>query len=350
MKRTTLLLALAIGLGACAPGGPGPDAPAAGPGDRRDAGGAVAARDVERLEWAIAIHGGAGTIPKTTTPEESRAYLDSLRRALGIGTTILKQGGTALDAAEKVVVFLEDDPLFNAGRGAVFNREGGHELDASIMDGRTRGCGAVAGVTTVRNPISLARRVMESTRHVLLMGEGAERFADAMRVERVKPSYFDTEWRREQWHRHLEEQKTGSPPSDRGTVGAVVLDRHGDLAAATSTGGLTGKMFGRIGDTPIPGAGNYADNGTCAVSGTGTGEEFIRHNVAYRVSALMEYRGLTLQEAAAEVVHRVMKPGDGGVIAVDRGGRIAMEFSSNGMYRGAADSTGRFEVAIWEAP
>lgn len=338
MKRAPLLIVVLIILTGCA---------------------ADSAHVAGDLEWAIAIHGGAGTIPKSDPEEISRGYQESLRQALEIGRSILREGGTALDAVEKVVIFMEDDPHFNAGKGAVYNRDGGHELDASIMDGRTLACGAVAGVTTVKNPIILARRVMNETRHVLLMGEGAERFAGLMGVARVEPKYFDTERRREQWRRHLEESAGGDRaalvqaddatlPRDRGTVGAVAVDRHGNLAAATSTGGLTGKMFGRIGDTPIIGAGNYASNSGSAVSGTGTGEEFIRHNVAYRVSALMEYRGLSLQEAAEEVVHRVLKPDDGGIIAADRRGNLALVFNSNGMYRGAADSSGRFEVAIWE--
>ena len=361
MKRTPLLIVvlilnlLMIALSGCAV-----DSPDAGSGD---VGG--------DLEWAIAIHGGAGTIPKSDPEEISRGYRESLKQALEIGRSVLQEGGTALDAVEKVLIFMEDDPHFNAGKGAVYNRDGGHELDASIMDGSNLACGAVGGVTTVKNPIILARRVMSETRHVLLMGEGAERFADVMGVERVEPSYFDTERRHEQWRRHIEKSGGGERSAlvpaetatlprdrgtagdtvlsrDRGTVGAVALDRKGNLAAATSTGGLTGKMFGRIGDTPIIGAGNYASNAGCAVSGTGTGEEFIRHNVAYRVSALMEYKGLSLQDAAEEVVHRILKPGDGGIIAADRRGNLALVFNSNGMYRGAADSSGRFEVAIWE--
>ncbi len=318
--------------------------------DYSDVGGDDVGND---LEWAIAIHGGAGTISKSEPEEISRGYQESLKQALEIGRSVLQEGGTALDAVEKVLIFMEDDPHFNAGKGAVYTRDGGHELDASIMDGSNLACGAVGGVTTVKNPIILARRVMNETRHVLLMGAGAERFADVMGVERVEPSYFDTERRHEQWRRHVEKSGGGErsalvPVRDRGTVGAVALDRDGNLAAATSTGGLTGKMFGRIGDTPIIGAGNYASNAGCAVSGTGTGEEFIRYNVAYRVSALMEYKGLSLQEAAEEVVHRVLKPDDGGIIAADRRGNLALVFNSNGMYRGAADSSGRFEVAIWD--
>jgi beta-aspartyl-peptidase (threonine type) len=299
--------------------------------------------DSERIEWALAIHGGAGTIQRSVGEEVRRGYLDSLRQALTIGRTILEEGGDALDAVEKVVIHLEDDPHFNAGKGAVYNHDGAHELDAAIMDGRALACGAVTGVKTVKNPIILARKVMETTRHVLFAGDGAERFADTAGVERVDNAYFDTKRRREQWREHLDRRG-----SDLGTAGVVALDRSGNLAAGTSTGGLTGKMFGRVGDTPIFGAGTYANNSTCAISGTGTGEEFMRHNVAVRISTLMEYRGLPLQAAAEEVVHRILKPGDGGIIGVDREGHLALVFNSEGMFRGAADSSGRFDVAIWD--
>jgi beta-aspartyl-peptidase (threonine type) len=240
---------------------------------------------------------------------------------------------------------LEDDPLFNAGRGAVFTDSGVHELDASIMDGRTLACGAVTGVRTVRHPVSLARLVMENTRHILLMGAGAEAFADELGVERVENSWFDTDHRRRALQRVLEQRRV---EEEQGTVGCVVLDGRGDLAAATSTGGLTGKRWGRIGDTPIIGAGNYADNRSCAVSGTGTGEEFMRNVTAYAVASLYRDAGVPLHEAARRVVFERMRPGDGGVIAVSREGEIAMVYSTVGMFRGAADSSGRFEVAIWE--
>jgi len=299
------------------------------------------------LEWAIAIHGGAGTIDKTEYESIGQDYLDSLARALELGTSILESGGTSLDAVEQVVMQLEDDPLFNAGKGAVFNYEGRHELDASIMNGRTMACGAVAAVRTVKNPIALARKVMEESVHVLFAADGAERFADDMGVERVEPDYFWTERRLEQWKRRQEKQDEPHF-TPKGTVGVVALDRHGDLSAGTSTGGLTGKAYGRVGDSPIVGAGTYADNRTCAVSGTGVGEEFIRYAVGHRISALMEYGGMSLREAAEEVVMNVLEPGDGGVITVDREGNIAMVFNTGGMFRGAADSGGRFEVAIWE--
>lgn len=294
--------------------------------------------------WAIAIHGGAGSSPDSRTQAENDAYLLSLRSALRRGATLLDEGGTALDAVEQVILRLEDDPLFNAGKGAVFTADGQHELDASIMDGASLACGAVAGVTRVKNPISLARLVMERTRHVLLAGEGADRFAEELGVERVGQDYFFTEARHESLQRFLEAERRKT--AEHGTVGAVALDRRGDLAAGTSTGGLTGKMHGRVGDSPIVGAGTYAKNATCAVSGTGVGEEFIRHGVAQRISDLMEYRGLSLEAATQHVVGELLHEGDGGIIAVGHEGSIAMVFNTEGMVRGAADSTGRFETRL----
>jgi beta-aspartyl-peptidase (threonine type) len=229
----------------------------------------------------------------------------------------------------------------------VFNREGHNELDASIMSGENLRCGAVAAVRTVKNPIVLARKVMEESKHVLFVSDGAERFADETGVERVDPDYFRTEKRWQEWLQR-QAQPQAPDPAPKGTVGVVALDRHGNLAAGTSTGGLTGKAPGRVGDSAVIGAGTYADNRTCAVSGTGKGEEFIRFTVAYRISALMEYRGMTVGDAAREVVMHDLQPGDGGVIALDRGGDVAMVFNTPGMFRGAADSGGRFEVAIWE--
>lgn len=293
------------------------------------------------VDWAIAIHGGAGVDPTTLPPERVEGGLEGIRIALSQGSRLLDQGASGLDVVEAVLRILEDDPRFNAGRGAVFNHEGGHELDASIMDGSNLGCGAVAGVRTVKNPISLARRVMERTPHVLLGGDGAERFADEQGVERVEPAYFDTPERREALERALAREKEAGGS----TVGAVVLDRRGNLAAGTSTGGLTNKMFGRIGDSPIVGAGTYADNRSCAVSATGVGEEFIRHGVARSIAALMSFGGRSLQQAADEVIHGTLRPDDGGVIAVSSAGEIALVFNTQGMYRGAADSAGRFEVA-----
>lgn len=314
----------------------------------------------EQPRFALAIHGGAGTIDRERTSPEVRAeYEQALARVLRHGQEQLAAGVSALDVVEACVRMLEDDPRFNAGRGAVLTADGTFELDASIMDGRTLACGGVAGVSTVRNPISLARMVMERTEHVLIGGEGAERFATEMGIERVEQSYFETPRRRQALERELERrrqrQERNSPSDDeqpaedkRGTVGAVALDIHGNLAAATSTGGRNGKMPGRIGDSPINGAGNYANNASAAVSGTGVGEEFIRHMVARDVAMQMEYRGLPLSEAANRVVFDTLKPGEGGVIAVSRTGEIAMPFNTAGMFRGAADSAGRFEVAIWK--
>ena len=293
--------------------------------------------------WAIAIHGGAGTIPKTLPEEQKQQYLRSLAAALKLGQEVLRQGGSSLDAVEKVVRFLEDDPLFNAGKGAVYTHEKTHELDAAIMDGRDLSCGSVAALKTVKNPISLARLVKERSPHVFLVGEGAEAFAAEMKVERVPNSYFDTPKRYQDLLDALKEE-----PREHGTVGCVALDTHGDLAAGTSTGGLTNKRFGRLGDVPVIGAGTYANNRTCAISATGIGEEFIKHTVAHDISALVEYGGLTLQQAADRVIHQKLKPGDGGVIGVGRDGSLALVFNSEGMYRGAADSNGRFEVKIWE--
>lgn len=297
-------------------------------------------------KWAIAIHGGAGVIAPDAPAAEREAYTRSLTIALTAGRDELSKGGTALDAVQKVVLILEDDPLFNAGRGAVFTANGTHELDASIMDGRTLACGAVAGVTTVRNPIILARLVMEQSPHVFLMGNGAEEFATVMGVERVLNSYFDTERRRQRLEEWKAEQ-AAKQAKPRGTVGAVALDSHGNLAAATSTGGMTGKRWGRVGDSPVIGAGTYA-NKVCAVSCTGTGEEFIRFGVARDIAALMEYKHLSANAAAGKVVYGKLQPDDGGVIVVSATGEIAAEFNTIGMFRGAANSNGRFDVAIWK--
>ncbi|HET9229008.1 MAG TPA: isoaspartyl peptidase/L-asparaginase [Thermoanaerobaculia bacterium] len=305
--------------------------------------GLMAAQPSEKPKWSLAIHGGAGTIPKDIPEAQKEQYLKGLRAALEAGQKVLSSGGTSLDAVEKVVRILEDDPLFNAGKGAVFTNAGTHELDAAIMDGRDLSCGSVAGLKTVKNPISLARLVMEKSPHVFMVGEGAEKFADAMKVERVDQKYFYTRKRWEDWQKKLKEEAE----KDKDTVGAVALDVHGNLAAATSTGGMTNKRFGRLGDVPVIGAGTYANNRTAAISATGWGEKFIRHTVAHDISALIEYKGLTLQQAADEVIHRKLDKDDGGVIAVGRDGSIALVFNSDGMYRGAADSNGRFEVAIW---
>lgn len=303
--------------------------------------------------YAIAIHGGAGSAPSRFSKEQNERRAASMKAALSIGTEILKAKGTSLDAVEAVVRYLEDDAQFNAGRGAVFNAVGGHELDASIMDGKTLACGAVAGVTTVKNPITLARRVMTETRHVLLSGPGADAFAKAQKVPLVDQSYFHTEAARRAWEARRAKKRSqsavpekGSAHIIKGTVGCVALDLHGNLAAATSTGGLTGKQFGRVGDSPIVGAGTYADNETCAVSCTGVGEEFIRRAIAYDMSAQMRYGETPVDEAARNILTKRLKKGNGGIIAVDKNGAITMQFNTGGMPRAAADSKGRFEV-IW---
>jgi len=328
----------------------------------------------DRIDYAIALHGGAGVISRDIDHEVRDGYLASLEQALTIGRNLLNDGASSLDAVEAVIRFLEDDERFNAGKGAVFTSEGRHELDASIMNGSDLNAGAVAGVRTVKNPITLARKVMEESRHVMFAGDGAERFADQMDVKRVENSYFSTDRRRQQLDRAREQAllqkgiRTDRDPiasganSDEshpikltdpdfypfGTVGVAALDRDGNLAAGTSTGGMTNKMPGRIGDSPVIAAGTYADNNTCAVSATGHGEKFIRNAVAYQICAIMEFQGASLQDAARTVIHEKLDEGDGGIIAVDYLGNIAMEFSSPGMFRGAADSNGRFEVAIWE--
>lgn len=320
--------------------------------------------------FAIALHGGAGKSPDKMDAAETRAVEKSLGEALDIGVKVLAGGGKSLDAVEQVIRFLEDDPLFNAGKGAVFNSAGGHELDASIMDGSNKACGAVAAVRTVRHPISLSRLVMEKTRHVLLTSDGAEKFADEMKVERVENAWFDTDKQRKAWEtaRAAEKQsrRKGEAPAEPiatgatttgattgrgfaghfGTVGCVCLDSHGNLAAGTSTGGLTNKKFGRVGDSPIIGAGTYADNATCAASCTGIGEQFIRNAVAYDISARLAYLQQPLADAVSDVLRKRLNEGDGGIIAVGADGTIVMDFSTGGMARAAADSQGRREVAI----
>lgn len=295
-------------------------------------------------KYTIVIHGGAGTINESIPDSVKEAYLSSLRHALKIGKEVLANGGTSLEAVEKVIRYFEEDPKFNAGIGAVYTLAGTHELDAAIMDGRDLSCGAVAGVEHIAHPISLAKLVMEKTPHVLLAYGGAEEFAKKMGVRLVPNSYFDTPERKREWERYINKIRKDV----HGTVGCVALDQYGDLAAGTSTGGMTGKMPGRIGDSPLIGDGTYANNQTCAVSGTGWGEKFIKNAVAFNISALMAYKGLSLTEAVHEVIHRVLQPGDGGVIAVDKSGNYAMDFNTSGMFRGVATSSGIFEVKIWK--
>lgn len=309
--------------------------------------------------FGIVLHGGAGTILKENmTAETEAAYRAKLTEALQVGYDILKNGGSSLDAVEQTIHILEDSPLFNAGKGAVYTHEGTHELDASMMDGRTRNAGAVAGVQRVKHPISLARQVLENSPHVMLSGAGAEAFAAQQGLEMVDPAYFDTERRYEQLQKALEKEAAGEAAAPDinpaaaykfGTVGVAALDQQGNLAAGTSTGGMTNKRFGRIGDSPVIGAGTYADNRTCAVSATGHGEYFIRSVVAYDISALMAYQGMTLQQAADEVVMKklVAFGGEGGIIAIDKDGNIAMPFNTPGMYRGYIDKDGQAVVKIY---
>lgn len=305
--------------------------------------------------YSIAIHGGAGTIEKRhMSPEKEAAYTDKLKESRDAAYALLEKGATALEAVEAAVRIMEDSPLFNAGKGAVFTHEGKHEMDASIMDGRSLEAGAVAGVRGIRNPISLARLVMEKSGHVLLAGEGAMEFARGEQVVMEDEDYFFDELRYAQLQEALRTNVTQldhSPLNEKkfGTVGAVALDKHGNLAAATSTGGMTNKKYGRVGDSPIIGAGNYANNATCAVSCTGSGEFFIRRVVAYDVSCLMEFKGLSLDDACYEVVHRRLLEikGDGGLVAVDGNGNVALPFNTSGMYRAARTSAGVDLIAIY---
>lgn len=346
----------------------------------------------------LVIHGGAGTITKANmTAEQEKAYQDALNKALQVGYGILKGGGTALDAVEATVRVMEDNPLFNAGKGAVFTHEGRNEMDASIMEGKGLKAGSVAGVTVVRNPITAARAVMEKSEHVMLTGPGAEQFAREQGLAIVEPSYFFTQARYDQLQKALRNDKGASTPDQLntptkaapapatpsktqgkpkpgkptsvvaptrsqdlasliftegrkyGTVGAVALDKQGNLAAATSTGGMTNKRYGRVGDAPIIGAGTYADNQSCAVSCTGWGEYFIRATVARDVAARMEYQKIPLSQAAQATIDKVAAMGgDGGLIALDRAGNITMPFNSEGMYRGFIKENGQSQVLIYK--
>jgi beta-aspartyl-peptidase (threonine type) len=305
----------------------------------------------EMNEWTLVIHGGAGVMERSKmTPEREAHQREALSLALKTGSDILKKGGTALDAVEATIRVLEDDPGFNAGKGAVFDAQGINELDAAIMDGSDRSAGAVAGVTRTKNPISLARAVMEKSPHVMLQGAGADQFSKEMGLEQVDPSYFRTEERWQQLQQLLHPKSGAIFDKDVhfGTVGAVARDTHGNLAAATSTGGLTGKRWGRVGDSPIIGAGTYADNRGCAVSATGSGEYYIRVGAAHEICARVRLTGASLQEAADAVQAEVKElGGQGGVIAVAPDGTPAWSFNTPGMYRGRATSKGDFKVAIY---
>ena len=312
-------------------------------------------------KFRLLVHGGAGTILKSSmTPQLEKDYRSGLELALTAGYQILEKGGSSLLAVEASVKVLEDNPLFNAGKGAVFTHDKKHELDASIMDGKTLKAGAVAGVTNIKNPVNLAMKILRESDYVMLCGEGAEKFAAQHGVKQVESSYYFTDFRyqqllqiidtdKSQLDHNVKLTKVGEDNKKFGTVGAVALDIDGNLAAATSTGGLTNKRFGRIGDSPIIGAGTYANNSTCAVSCTGQGETFIRNVVAYDISCLMEYKGLDLAEACRFVVNKLNQqdPECGGLIAIDKSGEICFEFNTPGMYRGLILENGISETFIY---
>ena len=320
---------------------------------------AVPAGDLTPGPIALVIHGGAGTIRRANiTPEREKAYHDALKQALEAGYAVLDGGGKSLDAVIAAIKIMEDSPLFNAGKGAVFSSDGKNELDASIMDGSNLMAGAVAGVTTIKNPITAAYAVMTKSQHVMMAGKGAEKFAQEQGLEIVDPSYFFDSVRYQQWlkikNEDLGKEASSIDPYIKekkfGTVGAVALDQLGNIAAGTSTGGMTNKKYGRVGDAPIIGAGTYANNNTCGVSATGHGEYFIRLSVARDIAAMMEYAGLSLQEAADSVVMKKLTTlgGDGGVIALDRQGNISMTFNSEGMYRGYIKKKGDAKTFIYK--
>lgn len=314
--------------------------------------------------FGIVIHGGAGTIlKKNMTDSLETAYSEKLEEAIRVGHEILANGGTAMDAVTKTINVMEDSPLFNAGKGAVFTHEETNELDASVMDGATLNAGAVAGVQRIRNPIDLAREVMDNSDHVMLSGKGAEIFAETRGIKLEDPSYFYTKKRYQSLQRIKDKMKAELDHDTKvsfedpfvkdakfGTVGCAALDKNGNLAAGTSTGGMTNKRWNRIGDAPIIGAGTYANNATCAVSSTGWGEFFIRAMVAYDISALMEYKGLSLQEAAEEVIQKKVPAlgGDGGIVSIDKDGNVAMEFNTAGMYRAHMNAAGELIVGIYK--
>ena len=320
--------------------------------------GKVARSENDTAPITLVIHGGAGTIRRANmSPEQEKAYHIALKRSLETGFDVLARGGKSLDAVVAAIIILEDSPLFNAGRGAVFTREGTNEHDASLMDGSDLAAGAVAAVTTVKNPISAAYAVMKQSEHVMLSGRGADEFAKNQGLEIVSPEYFIDSARYQQFLRQRNADKTregatlDAPEQKRkfGTVGAVALDQFGNIAAGTSTGGMSNKKFGRVGDSPIIGAGTYAKNHTCAVSATGWGEFFIRLAVAHDISAMIEYAGLDLQEACDSVILKKLPAlgGDGGVIALDRNGNISMTFNTEGMYRGYIRAKGQAKTFLY---
>jgi beta-aspartyl-peptidase (threonine type) len=332
---------------------------------------AVHAQQPPAHHWAIVIHGGAGVIERATmSPETEAAYRAALNQAARTGAGVLDRGGSSLDAIEAVIRIFEDDPLFNAGRGAVFTAAGKNELDAAIMDGSNLKAGAVAGVTRTRHPISLARAVMEKSPHVMLIGAGADAFAAQVGLEQVDPSFFFTERRWQslvkqlkQEGRPIPQRPAGAPPAPSGplaafeppnahkfgTVGVVALDRAGNIAAGTSTGGVQAKQWGRVGDSPIIGAGTYASNQSCAVSATGTGEYFIRLGVAREICNLVYFKGMPLQQAADQVIHKELEAlhGDGGIVAITPDGQMAWSFNTPGMYRARQQEGGKLQISIY---
>lgn len=302
--------------------------------------------------FAIILHGGAGGEPKEWNEEYRAARRKSLSAALDVGVKLLSEGGKAIDTVEAVVRVLEDDPMFNAGRGCVLNEQGEHELDASIMDGSNLACGAVAGVKRVKNPITLAKRVMTDTRHVFLQSVGADKFAESIGLELVPPEYFVTDEQRaawKKWQAREAEKKKGAQivhPKYLGTVGCVAIDAQGNIAAGTSTGGLMGKRWGRVGDSPVIGAGTYASNESCGVSCTGTGEEFIRHNVAADMAARLKYGKQSLSQAADTIMKDVLPFDCGGLIAIDKQYKIVAQFNTPALARASADSAGKREIRL----
>lgn len=340
--------------------------PIAGVGQKTAPAGIKQLQSPQNPRLGFVIHGGAGVITRgSLTPEKEKEYRAKLEEAVLAGYKVLQNGGTSLDAIEAAIVIMEDSPLFNAGKGAVFNADGKNELDAAIMDGKTQNAGAVAGLHTVKNPIRLARAVMEKSEHVMMIGDGAEKFALEMKLELVPEKYFWTESRWNSLQKIIEQEKAKETPKAPepkpssslrmlpenrfGTVGAIALDKNGDLAAGTSTGGMTNKKYGRVGDVPIIGAGTYAKNATCAVSATGHGEYFIRLGVAKEISSMMQYRGLPVQEAADRVIKGQLQDlgGDGGVIVMDKFGNIGISFNSEGMYRAYINVEGKPVVEIY---
>jgi len=310
----------------------------------------------ESVEWALALHGGAGAISQEMPDSVKNQYYDGLEQAVRTGEIVLREGGSALDAVEQVVRNLENNPLFNAGKGAVFTKEGRHELDAAIMDGSTMQAGALTGLTTVKNPVSLARVVMQESDHIFFSGQGAEQFADETNVERVENDHFFTQNRYDQWQHSNDQTSSAAPENLRtlsspnshkfGTVGAVAIDTNGNLAAATSTGGMTNKQFGRVGDVPIIGSGTFA-NHVAAVSATGWGEKIMQQVSANTIANLVEFGGYSLEEAVDFLLEERLQPDEAGFIAVDSDGNIVMNMNTPGMYRGSVNSLGETEIKIW---